>query len=93
MAYFLFEDKPVVVATTPRARSLAQRSFLPARARTPRPYSLDPAGFTDSDTRRAYEIAREAPELLEQMPCYCGCYANSGHASNYDCFVDKHGAT
>ncbi len=93
MAYLLFEDKPVVVGNTPRARTLAQRTFLPAQGRDPRPASLDPTRFTDPEVHRAYQIAHETPELLEQMPCYCGCYATSGHASNYDCFVDNHGAT
>ena len=61
--------------------------------RTPRAKTLDPAQFTDAETKKAYEIARDNPELLEHMSCYCGCMrAPENHTSNYDCFVDKHGA-
>lgn len=37
--------------------------------------------------RKAYEMAIHHPEVLEYMPCYCGCY-EQGHESNRDCFVD-----
>ena len=66
--------------------------ILSPKARIPRPASLDPAQFQDPNTRAAYAVARSAPELLEQMPCYCGCFT-TGHTSNYDCFVDNHGVT
>ena len=92
--YYLYRDEPPVVEDkTPRAASLAPRNFLPARARAPRPRSLDPKTFSDLEVRQSYEVAQNHPELLEQMPCYCGCYGTSGHSSNYDCFVDSHGAT
>ncbi len=38
--------------------------------------------------REAYEFAASHPEVLEQMPCYCGCKI-MGHASNLDCFIDE----
>ena len=92
--YYLYRDEPPVQEDkTPRAVSLAPRTFLPAHGRIPRAKSQDPAKFSDPEVRSAYEVARSAPELLESMPCYCGCYGLSGHSSNYDCFVDDHGAT
>jgi len=92
--YYLYRDEPPVQEDkTPRAASLAPRRFLPAHGRSPRTKSLDPAKFSDPEVRSAYEVARSDPELLESMPCYCGCYSTSGHFSNYDCFVDDHGAT
>lgn len=36
--------------------------------------------------REPYEFAARHPEVLGQMPCYCGC-ASIGHASNLDCFI------
>ncbi|NEU31515.1 hypothetical protein GN156_12145 [bacterium LRH843] len=29
-------------------------------------------------------------DLLEHMPCYCGCKGSVGHRSSYDCFMYKH---
>lgn len=37
----------------------------------------------------AYQFAVEHPEVLNYMPCYCGCYEEAGHTSNTNCFVDK----
>lgn len=45
---------------------------------------------TDSkEILEAYQFAVEHPEVLDYMPCYCGCYEEDGHTSNTDCFVDK----
>lgn len=59
--------------------------------RTPRPATLDPAMFSEPDVRLAYQAAKEIPEILENLPCYCGCFSNSGHRNNLDCFHDAHG--
>lgn len=37
----------------------------------------------------AYQFAVEHPEVLNYMPCYCGCYEEDGHTSNTNCFVDS----
>ncbi|MFC7372851.1 PCYCGC motif-containing (lipo)protein [Fictibacillus iocasae] len=31
-------------------------------------------------------------ELLESMPCYCGCGESAGHKNNYDCFIAENKA-
>lgn len=36
--------------------------------------------------QQAYQFAIANPEVLEQIPCYCGC-GNMGHASNYACYA------
>ena len=36
--------------------------------------------------QQAYQFAVANPEILEQIPCYCGCGA-MGHTSNYACYV------
>ncbi|WP_044748216.1 PCYCGC motif-containing (lipo)protein [Bacillus alveayuensis] len=34
-----------------------------------------------------YQQVAKHKELLENIPCYCGCGDSAGHMSNYDCFV------
>ena len=38
----------------------------------------------------AYMFAAEHPEILESIPCFCGC-VNKGHRHNRDCFIDDSG--
>jgi len=64
---------------------------LPAIPRNPRPQTLSPLLFS-GQVARAYQIAQEVPELLQRMPCYCGCYVNPGHRNNLDCYTDRHSA-
>jgi uncharacterized protein with PCYCGC motif len=66
---------------------------LPATPRKPRPVTLDPASFTDPEVREAYQAAKETPEAIENMACYCGCFGSAGHRNNLDCFHDDHGKT
>ena len=51
--------------------------------------TLDPASY-DGRTREAYQVAKDIPEVLAELPCFCGC-ANQGHRSNLYCFKDNHG--
>jgi Protein of unknown function with PCYCGC motif len=37
--------------------------------------------------QQAYQFAAANPEVMKQIPCYCGCGA-MGHTSNYSCYVD-----
>lgn len=39
-----------------------------------------------ANVREAYQFAFANPEILQQIPCYCGC-VSQGHKSNYDCYV------
>lgn len=41
--------------------------------------------------QQAYQFAVANPEILKQIPCYCGCGA-MGHTSNYSCYVAGTGA-
>ncbi|MCL5997936.1 MAG: PCYCGC domain-containing protein [Chloroflexi bacterium] len=36
--------------------------------------------------QQAYQFAVANPDVLQKLPCYCGCGA-MGHRSNYDCYV------
>ncbi len=53
--------------------------------------TLDPNQFT-GEVRQAYLVAREHPELLAQLDCYCGCVQHEGHTSLLDCYRTNHGA-
>lgn len=44
--------------------------------------------------QQAYQFAVANPEIMTQIPCYCGC-GSVGHTSNYSCYVatmDEKGA-
>ncbi len=36
--------------------------------------------------QEAYQFAAANPQVLRQLPCYCGCGA-VGHTSNYACYI------
>jgi hypothetical protein len=36
--------------------------------------------------QQGYQFAVANPDVLKQIPCYCGCGA-MGHTSNYNCYV------
>lgn len=38
--------------------------------------------------QEAYRFAIANPDILSQLPCYCGC-GNMGHQSDLDCFVEE----
>ncbi|SFA80687.1 Protein of unknown function with PCYCGC motif-containing protein [Bacillus sp. UNCCL13] len=37
----------------------------------------------------AYQFAVAHPEVLNYIPCYCGCNEEEGHTNNTDCFVES----
>jgi hypothetical protein len=53
------------------------------------PKTLDPNLISGKD-KEGYQVAKEIPEILVQIPCFCGCEA-VGHENLLDCFVDEHG--
>ena len=36
--------------------------------------------------QEAYQFAAANPDVMKNIPCYCGC-GDIGHTSNYDCYV------
>jgi hypothetical protein len=54
--------------------------------------TLSPERFTGI-TRSAYQAAREIPQTLTQLPCYCHCDQSMGHKSLHSCFEDEHAAS
>lgn len=48
-----------------------------------------PSFLTDhhENMKTIYYAVAEHKELLEHMPCYCGCGDSAGHGHNYHCFI------
>jgi hypothetical protein len=40
--------------------------------------------------QKSYQFVIANPDLMKQIPCYCGCGA-IGHTSNYACYVGENG--
>ena len=54
------------------------------------PPTLSPELFT-GNKRLAYLAAKEIPQTLAQLPCYCHCDKGYGHKSLHSCFESEHG--
>ncbi len=52
--------------------------------------SLDPmpqeVKMSPVTVQQAYQFAVANPDVMKQIPCYCGC-GKVGHTSNYSCYV------
>jgi hypothetical protein len=55
------------------------------------PATLSPALFVGK-AAAAYQVAREIPQTLARIYCYCGCDKLVGHKSLLYCFSDDHGS-
>jgi len=64
----------------------------PVRARRETRSTLDPARFVGK-AALAHRVAREIPDTLDQLYCYCECDKHSGHKSLLSCYTDGHAAT
>jgi hypothetical protein len=53
--------------------------------------TLDPAAF-GGKSGEAYRAAREIPDVLDHLYCYCECEVSHGHKSLKTCYVDLHAA-
>jgi len=77
----------------PRPASIATKP-VPAHYENPPgalPPTLAPEKFPGK-TRQAYQAAKEIPQTLSQLPCYCYCDRGMGHKSLHSCFEDDHAA-
>jgi hypothetical protein len=41
--------------------------------------------------QETYKMVTNYPEVVAGVPCYCGCFAQDGHVSNLDCYIDQFG--
>jgi len=65
---------------------------VPAAARRETRPTLDPALFVGK-AALAHRVAREIPDTLDQLYCYCECDKHLGHKSLLSCYTDGHAAT
>ncbi len=86
-AYFLYQgEKPPT--QSPQLTELKKEN-VNLREKNP---TLSPQRFSGK-VRRAYQIARTIPEVLDRLYCYCRCRENSGHKNLLSCYVDTHAST
>lgn len=43
----------------------------------------------DENIKLVYASAAQNPDLLQYIPCYCGCGESAGHMNNLNCFVHE----
>ena len=54
------------------------------------PPTLSPELFTGNE-KLAYTAAKQIPQTLAQLPCYCHCDRSQNHKSLHSCFESEHG--
>ncbi len=56
--------------------------------------TLNPDLFNDPVIRKAYQVAKEIPWILDSIYCYCYCEESPQfrHKSLLSCYVDNHAA-
>lgn len=56
--------------------------------------TLDPNMFSDPRIKKAYQVAKEIPWVLDSIYCYCMCEESPvfKHKSLLSCYVDNHAA-
>lgn len=67
----------VACGNTEQTISMAPLSAMPASVQT-----------APIVVQESYQFAVANPEILSQLPCYCGC-GPMGHTSNYSCYVKE----
>lgn len=80
----------VCVLALVSAVAQAQRTS-PAGALPPIPYESFQVPRPPELIKAVYEFAAYHPEVLNYVPCYCGC-ESIGHKANHSCFVKSRDA-
>jgi hypothetical protein len=86
-AYFLYQGKKPP-APSPELTELKKENL---NLQENRP-TLSPEMFS-GEVRKAYEIARAIPQVLDDLYCYCRCRENFAHKNLLTCYVDSHAST
>ncbi len=63
--------------------------FEDVRSLSKLPPTLPPERFFGT-ARQAYQVAKEIPQTLAQLPCYCYCDETIGHKSLHSCYETDH---
>ena len=79
-----------VAATNPEAAVPMGTMTMPTAEQVSTTWKARPAYVTalPSEWQQAYAFALARPDVLQWLPCYCGC-EGMGHRSNLDCFFQK----
>ena len=80
-------SKAIAEETNPETFKIIKEKMINPQTRLPN--TLDPSRFRGK-SKAAYQTAKEIPEILAQMPCFCECEP-FGHENLLDCFIDTHG--
>lgn len=84
------QPAPAAVEQTAQATTQTPIELLPVDdAAGP---TLPPEMFLDPKAREAYQVAKDIPDVLKELPCFCGCMRTHGHKNNLFCFMDEHGS-
>ena len=83
-------DANIATSSAPVASPATPRTFddLDSLPLPPLPYMNQTAGPPEL-MRQAYVFAARNPDVLDYVPCYCGCGQTDGHVGNTDCFVES----
>jgi hypothetical protein len=68
------------------AQIVPAKKAAPSGPLPPIPFQDYPAPRPPQVVQAVFEFAARHPEVLQYVPCFCGC-ENSGHRGNDDCFV------
>jgi len=75
----------VLTACSGSGASAADNSDLAMAPMAGMPVEVKSAPTT---VQQAYQFAVANPDVMKQIPCYCGC-GKMGHTSNYSCYVQS----
>ena len=83
-------DANIATSSAPGASPATPQTFddLDSLPLPPLPYMNQTAGPPEL-MRQAYIFAARNPDILDYVPCYCGCGQTDGHVGNTDCFVES----
>ena len=83
--------QPAVAEVTPRPEKTKQEvpAYQSAEQARQLGVTLDPKQFFGK-AREAYQVAKQIPATLAQLPCYCHCDKGFGHKSLHTCFETDH---
>jgi hypothetical protein len=83
-------------ATTPASSTTAEPAATAPQAALPDDLPMPPLPYVPGAAagpaeliRQAYVFAAQNPQVLDYVPCYCGCGQTDGHVGNTDCFVER----
>src|SRR3954469_3924671 len=92
LAVSVAPSAPQTTRKSPAAQAAAEARPAPPGALPPLPQvSFEPVRPMPV-VQQVYEFAARHPEVLNYIPCYCGC-ERIGHKANHDCFVRSRAAS